>query len=117
MKIKGFGFVLLATLAGWQPAAAQDEARYPAKPVRWVVPYPPGASNDVVARLLSNKLVERWGQQVLIDNRAGAGGLLGADAVAKAVPDGHTLLMANPGSNSINFALRMKSPYRPEDFA
>ena len=108
---------MLAGLGWLQPAGAQDDAaRFPSKPVRWVVPYPPGASNDVVARVLSAKVSERWGQQMLIDNRGGAGGMLGGDMVAKAAPDGYTLLMANPGSNSINFALRMKSPYRAEDF-
>jgi tripartite-type tricarboxylate transporter receptor subunit TctC len=90
---------------------------YPARVVRWVVPYPPGASNDVVARLVAQKLTQTWGQQVVIDNRSGAGGLLGADIVAKAMPDGYTLLLANPGSNAINFALRTKTPYKPADFA
>ncbi len=108
----------LASLIASHTVFAQDDAsRYPLRPVRWVVPYPPGASNDVVARVLSIKVSERWGQQMLIDNRGGAGGMLGGDMVAKAAPDGYTLLMANPGSNSINFALRMKSPYRAEDFA
>ena len=112
---------VVLVLAGLLPAIASaadaGNPAYPTRVVRWVVPYPPGASNDVVARLLSQKLTERWGQQVVIDNRGGAGGLLGADIVAKATPDGYTLLMANPGSNAINFALRAKTPYRPEDFA
>ncbi|MEI6321084.1 MAG: tripartite tricarboxylate transporter substrate-binding protein, partial [Pseudomonadota bacterium] len=67
--------------------------------------------------LLGQKLSEAWGQQVVIDNRSGAGGLVGAEIVARASPDGYTLLMTNPGSNAINFALRAKTPYRPEDFA
>ena len=83
----------------------------------WSCPSPPGASNDVVARLLAQKLGEMWGQQVVTDNRAGAGGLVGADIVAKAPPDGYTLLLTNPGSNAINFALRTKTPYKPGDFA
>jgi tripartite-type tricarboxylate transporter receptor subunit TctC len=89
---------------------------YPARTVRWVVPYPPGASNDVVARLLGQKLGEMWGQSVVIDNRGGAGGLLGADIVAKSAPDGYTLLLTNPGSNAINFALRTRTPYKADDF-
>jgi len=89
---------------------------YPARTVRWVVPYPPGASNDVVARLLGQKLTELWGQSVVTDNRGGAGGLLGADIVAKSAPDGYTLLLTNPGSNAINFALRTKTPYKADDF-
>lgn len=89
---------------------------YPARTVRWVVPYPPGASNDVVARLLGQKLTEMWGQSVVTDNRGGAGGLLGADIVAKSAPDGYTLLLTNPGSNAINFALRTRTPYKADDF-
>ena len=106
--------ILLAAGATLQFSIAAD---YPARSVRLVVPYPPGASNDVVARLLAQKLSEMWGQQVVTDNRAGAGGLVGADIVAKAAPDGYTLLMTNPGSNAINFALRAKTPYKADDFA
>lgn len=108
------GVLLAATAAAAEPPKA---ASFPTRSVRWVVPYPPGATNDVVARLLAQKLTESWGQQVVTDNRAGAGGLLGADIVAKATPDGYTLLMTNPGSNAINFALRARTPYKPEDFA
>ena len=106
--------LLAAAIATAQLAIAAD---YPSRSVRLVVPYPPGASNDVVARLLAQKLSEMWGQQVVTDNRAGAGGLVGADIVAKAAPDGYTLLMSNPGSNAINFALRTKTPYKVDDFA
>ncbi len=108
---------LLAGLLGILPALAQAAEVFPARAVRWVVPFTPGASNDVIARLLAQKLTEVWGQQVLIDNRGGAGGMLGADIVAKALPNGYTMLMANPGANAINFALRAKTPYRAEDFA
>jgi tripartite-type tricarboxylate transporter receptor subunit TctC len=96
---------------------AKSAGIFPARTVRWVVPYPPGASNDVVARLLGQKLTEMWGQSVVTDNRAGAGGLVGADIVAKSTPDGYTLLLTNPGSNAINFALRTKTPYTADDFA
>jgi tripartite-type tricarboxylate transporter receptor subunit TctC len=98
-------------------ACVVHAADFPTRVVRWVVPYPPGASNDVVARVLAQKLTQQWGQQVVIDNRSGAGGLIGADIVAKATADGYTMLMTNPGSNAINFALRAKTPYRNEDFA
>jgi tripartite-type tricarboxylate transporter receptor subunit TctC len=107
--------LLAAAHAGAQGAKPAPD--YPARVVRWVVPFAPGASNDVIARLLAQKLTEGWGQQVVIDNRGGAGGLVGAEIVAKATPDGYTLLMANPGANAINFALRAKTPYRAEDFA
>lgn len=112
--IAAAGLTLLSACALAQSPKAAD---YPVRSVRWVVPYPPGASNDVVARLLAQKLTEAWGQQVVTDNRGGAGGLLGADIVAKATPDGYTLLMTNPGSNAINFALRTRTPYKPDDFA
>src|ERR1700704_2685614 len=87
-------------------------AGYPDKPVRWVVPFTPGASNDVIARLVASKLLEAWGQQFIIDNRPGAGGLIGADTVAKAAPDGYTLLLSNPGPNVNSPLLSTKSPYK-----
>lgn len=99
---------------GASPAAAAD---YPSKPVRWVVPFPPGASNDIIARLVGQKLSDAWGQQFVIDNRPGAGGSLGADTVAKAAPDGYTLLLANPGPNINNPLMRKDTPYRVGDFA
>ena len=92
---------------------AQD---YPNKPVRWVVPYSAGASNDVVARLLAQKLSQKWGQPVVIENRAGAGGAIGASMVANALPDGYTLLMTNPGSNAIQHVLNNNASYSNEDF-
>ncbi len=97
-------------------AAAGDAADYPNKPVRWVVPFTPGASNDIIARLMGAKLYDAWGQQFLIDNRPGAGGAVGADTVAKATPDGYTLVLANPGPN-VNTPLMMRKPlYKVTDF-
>jgi tripartite-type tricarboxylate transporter receptor subunit TctC len=105
-----------ALAAGAAGAQSKESVQYPTKPVRWVVPFPAGASNDVLARLFSLKLAATWGQQFVIDNRAGAGGAVGAETVAKAVPDGYTLLLANPGPN-VNTPLMMKHPlYRVEDF-
>jgi tripartite-type tricarboxylate transporter receptor subunit TctC len=92
-------------------------ADYPKRPVRWVVPFPPGASNDIIARLLAGKLTEAWGQQFIVDNRPGAGGSLGAETVAKANADGYTLLLANPGPNINNPLIRRDTPYRIADFA
>jgi tripartite-type tricarboxylate transporter receptor subunit TctC len=102
--------------ASAQPAknAAAD---YPNKAVRWVVPFTPGASNDIIARLVALKLGEAWGQQYIIDNRPGAGGLIGGDTVAKAAPDGYTLLLSNPGPNVNSPLLSKRSPYKVEDFA
>ena len=95
-------------------AAAQD---FPIKPVRWIIPYSAGASNDVVARLLAQKLSQNWGQPIVIENRAGAGGTIGASVVAHAAADGYTLLMTNPGSNAIQYVLSQHSTYSNRDFA
>src|SRR5258705_8023232 len=84
-----------ALLAAWLATLAVDSthaADYPVKSVRYVVAFAPGGLNDIVARLVGQKLGETWGQQVVVDNRAGAGGNLGADIVAKSAPDGYTLL-------------------------
>lgn len=99
-----------------QPAKG-GASDYPHKAVRWVVPFTPGASNDIIARLVAAKLFEAWRQQFIIDNRPGAGGLIGGDTVAKAAPDGYTLLLSNPGPNVNSPLLSKKPPYRIEDFA
>ena len=104
----------LAAGAAWAQEAAKD---YPNRPVRWVVPFPPGASNDIIARLVGQKLTEAWGQQFVVDNRPGAGGLIGGDVVAKAAPDGHTLLLANPAPSVNSVLMHRKPPYRIENFA
>ncbi len=97
------------------PAEAQN---FPVKPVRIVVPFAPGGANDVIARVVAQRLTEPLGQQVLVDNRGGAGGAIGADLVAKSQPDGYTLLLANPGPNAINPVLQPKTPYDPiRDFS
>ncbi len=108
---------LVACAAFATSADAQPAKDYPDKPVRWVVPFTPGASNDVIARLIAAKLFEAWSQQFIIDNRPGAGGLVGADTVAKAAPDGYTLLLSNPGPNVNSPLLSKKSPYKVEDFS
>jgi len=100
------------TLAG--AAAAQS---YPAKPVRLVVPYPPGGSNDVLSRITAQALAPGLGQPVVVDNRAGAGGMIGADHVAKSAPDGYTIVNVQ-ASFTANAALRSKMAYDPMgDFA
>jgi tripartite-type tricarboxylate transporter receptor subunit TctC len=101
----GFGFALtaLAALPGLAHAA------YPDKPVKLVVPYPPGGATDIIGRVLAQKLTEALGQQVFVDNRGGAGGNIGAAAVAKSAPDGYTLLMAAVTSHSIIQTLEHKT--------
>lgn len=102
---------LLATgVAGLAPVAAHAQA-WPAKPIRIVVPFPPGGSTDLLARRIGEKLAATWGQPVVVENRAGAGGTVGADFVAKSAPDGYTLLMGVTGSNAIAQALYPKLPY------
>ena len=91
---------------------------FPTKPLRIVVPFPPGGSTDLLARRIGEKLAMVGGQPVLVENRAGAGGTVGADYVAKSAPDGHTLLMGVTGSNAIAGALYPKLPYDVvKDFA
>jgi tripartite-type tricarboxylate transporter receptor subunit TctC len=109
--------VAIGTMAA-APAGSQGMAKdYPSRPVRWVVPFPPGASNDIIGRLVSQKLTEAWGQQFVVDNRPGAGGLIGGDLVAKANPDGYTLLLANPAPSVNSVLLHKQPPYRIDDFA
>ena len=91
---------------------------YPSKSIRYVVPYAPGGSTDIVARVLAIKLSEAMGQQVVVDNRPGAGGAIGADIVAKSPPDGYTMVTAVTSIMAINQFLYRKLPYDPEkDFA
>jgi tripartite-type tricarboxylate transporter receptor subunit TctC len=117
-KLTLTGAALMVGLFATTSASAQGgpAGNYPSRPVRWVVPFTPGASNDIIARLTGQKLSEALGQQFIVDNRPGAGGAVGAETVAKAVPDGYTLLLANPGP-SVNTPLMLKKPlYRVEDF-
>lgn len=106
--------LLAAALAGaGLPAFAQDAAGYPNKPLRMIVNFPPGGSLDVITRTVSQKLSEKFGQPVVVENRAGAGGNIGAAAVATAAPDGYTLLSTPPGPLTINQFLYREMPYDP----
>ncbi|HYG56290.1 MAG TPA: tripartite tricarboxylate transporter substrate binding protein [Burkholderiales bacterium] len=87
---------------------------YPSRPVTFIVPFPPGGGTDISARTVAAKLSQMWKQSVVVENRAGAAGIVGADAAAKARPDGHTLLIVNVGMVSINPALYAKLPYDPD---
>ena len=105
---------MLAILAVAAPAQAQS---YPDKPIKLVVPFAPAGATDVLARIVGQKLSELEKQPVIVDNRAGAGGNIGSDAVAKAAPDGYTLLMGAVGTHAINVSLYKKMPYDPvKDF-
>jgi len=109
---------MVVALAACATAQAQQGGRdFPARAVRFVVPFTPGAINDYVARLVAPRLAELWGQSVVVDNRAGAGTVIGTDIVAKSVPDGHTLLLAS-AAFAINVGLQPKLPFDTRrDFA
>ena len=108
-------WVVLATLAGAYAACAQG---YPDKPIRMLLPYPPGAGSDVITRLIAQKLAENLGQQVIVDNRGGAGGNIAMELAAKAPADGYTLVLALTSQLAINPNLFHKLPYDPVgDFA
>lgn len=109
------GVVLAALVLAPVTLRAQS---YPSKPIRLIIPFPPGGSTDILGRSLAQKLSESWGQQVLVDNRGGAGGTIGADLAAKAPADGYTLLMGHIGTLAVNVALYPKLSYDPvRDFA
>jgi tripartite-type tricarboxylate transporter receptor subunit TctC len=112
-----FAAVTMA-LALMGPGAPVAAAGFPDHPVRIVVPFPAGGSNDVVARFLAMKLYELWGQQVIVDNRAGAGGNIGAEMVARSAPDGYTLLLTAPPPLVVNQSLYPHLEFDPiADFA
>src|SRR5258705_11377664 len=101
----------LAALAVAQVASAQGAKSYPDKPVRVIVGYSPGGLPDTIARLIGQKLSERWNQQFVVENKPGANGILGAEFVAKAAPDGYTLLMTDNSTHAIIPFLFAKLPY------
>ena len=98
--------VVLSTMA-----AAQ--ADYPNRPVRLIIPFPPGGSNDVVGRMIGDQLGKQLGKQVIIDNRAGAGGVIGADHVAKSAPDGRTFLVSDSAAYTVSPSLYPPCRTRP----
>ncbi len=108
---------ILAILAATAlPARAQVPSGFPAKPIRFVVPFPGGGINDVLARIAADKLTAQWGQPIVVENKTGAGGNIGADFAAQAEGDGHTLFITPPGPLAINQSLYRQLSYRPDDF-
>ena len=117
MNYKAFAIMASVALAAIGPSQALSQA-YPTKPVRLVVPFPPGGSTDIVARIVAQKLGERIGQPLVVENRGGAGGTIGTDAVAKAAPDGYVLGFASTSTHAVAPAVYAKLPYDPiKDFA
>jgi tripartite-type tricarboxylate transporter receptor subunit TctC len=108
MSMKRWVCALLWVVLWAVPASAQQ---YPSKPVRFVVPQAPGGATDVFARLIGQKLSDRWGQPVVVENRAGAAGVVGTDVVAKSPADGYTLLVTYAGSQAVNQSLYTKLPF------
>jgi tripartite-type tricarboxylate transporter receptor subunit TctC len=117
MKTKAFAAGAGLALAVLAPSAALAQV-YPGKPVRLVVPFPPGGSTDIVARIVAQKLGDRLGQQVVVENRGGAGGTIGTEAVAKAAPDGYTLGVASTSTHAVAPSVYPRLGYDPvKDFA
>jgi tripartite-type tricarboxylate transporter receptor subunit TctC len=110
--------VALAAFTDGAFAQAPETARFPARAIRIVVPFAPGGASDLLARTVGQKMTEAWGQQVVIDNRGGANGVVGTELVAKSAPDGYTLVMGTTGTHGINASLYPKLPYDTvNDFA
>ena len=110
MVFAGIGFAVVASGAPAQSQTPSEQERYPSRPIRWVAPSSVGGGNDTLARLIGAKMTEHWGQQVVVDNRPGAGGIIGNDIVAKAAPDGYTILIV-AGGFAVNPSLYKTIPY------
>jgi tripartite-type tricarboxylate transporter receptor subunit TctC len=106
-----------AASAALAPGLALAQAKWPDKPVRVVVPWAPGGITDILARIVAQKLADKFGQPFVVDNKGGAGGNIGAEMVAKAPADGYTLLITNPGAFTTNQYLYVDMHYKPSDFA
>jgi tripartite-type tricarboxylate transporter receptor subunit TctC len=105
--------LLLLIAAFAAPAYAQSPENYPTKPVRWIVPFAAAGPTDLMSRAVAEKLSQRFGQQFVVDNRAGAGGNIGCEVVAKSAPDGYTLMIGHVGTHAINATLYPKIAFDP----
>jgi tripartite-type tricarboxylate transporter receptor subunit TctC len=112
-----FAKIATATILGLLLASFAHAQAWPAKPIRFVVPFPPAGTTDIVARAVAEKLSARLGQPIVIENKPGAGGNIGSEAVSKSAPDGYAFLVATVGTHAINSSLYSKLPYDPvKDF-
>ncbi len=105
--------VVLALALGVPLSAGAQAQKFPTKPVRIIVPFVPGGASDILARLISAPLKDQWGQPVIVENKTGAGGTIGTDAVVKAAPDGHTLVLSDLGTMTIMPSLDEEHAVRP----
>jgi len=103
--------ILVVVLLIFAVSVSAAENTYPSRPVRLIAPFSAGGGVDIVARLVAQRLSEKWGQQVVVDNRTGATGIIGTDLAAHATPDGYTLLMGNAATHAVNVSLFKKLPY------
>jgi tripartite-type tricarboxylate transporter receptor subunit TctC len=116
VRKSAFRWLLVAAVVLISGPASADT--YPNQPIKFVVPFPPGGTTDILARVFAQKMSEAWGQSVVVENRSGAGGIIGTEYVAHAAPDGYTILLGTIGTHAVNTSLYKKLPYDPEkDFA
>jgi tripartite-type tricarboxylate transporter receptor subunit TctC len=108
--------VAAAIAAAIAPNLALPQGAFPTHPVKFVVPFPGGGLNDILARIIGDKLQAKWGQPIVVENKTGAGGNIGADTVFQAAPDGYTLFLSPPGPLAVNQTLYKKLSYKPEEF-
>ena len=105
---------LTASLAASGFSSARAQSAWPTKPVRLVIPFPAGGATDIIGRTLATRLSTALGQQIVIENKPGAGGVIGADAVAKSAPDGYSVVLATGSTDSVGPALNPKLPYQAD---
>lgn len=115
MNAKAIALAAVALLAALHAARADDSSSYPAQNIKIIVPFPAGGTADTLPRLVADKLRQKWNRTIIIENRSGAGGNIGAEAVASSAADGYTLLASPPGPIAINQALYKKLSFKPED--
>ena len=115
INAKAIAISAIALLAVLNSVRAEDAANYPAQNIKIIVPFPAGGTADTLPRLIADKLRQKWNQTIIIENRSGAGGNIGAEAVASSAADGYTLLASPPGPIAINQALYKKLSFKPDD--